>query len=59
MRVHDTARVTLRIGGLTSNGEKIRGGPQEISFVLGDGEACDELEGSILDLKKDDEALER
>eukprot|EP00435_Cladocopium_sp_Y103_P028268 s79_g7.t1 len=58
-RLHDTGRVRVRVLTVTSNGEKVSSRPFEVSFVAGDGEVCDAMEGAVLGLKEGDELMLR
>jgi len=59
-RVHDTARVVVQVKSVTaSGGEKLLSEPRELSFVAGNGDVCDALEGSVLLMKQGEEAVLR
>jgi len=58
-RIHDTAKVKVKALSATANGEKVLFEPREVSFVAGDGEVCDALEGSVIDMKEGEEAILR
>jgi len=58
-RLHDTAKVTVRVNSITANQEKIISNMHEISFTAGNGDVCDALEGSVVDMKEGEEAILR
>lgn len=58
-RLHDTGRVRVRVLTVTSNRDKVSGRPFEVSFVAGDGEVCDAMEGAVLGLQEGDELMLR
>mmetsp|Transcript_7640 Transcript_7640/g.15958 ORF Transcript_7640/g.15958 Transcript_7640/m.15958 type:complete len:588 (+) Transcript_7640:81-1844(+) len=57
VRIHDTARVKLQVKSVTANSEKVLAEKREFSFVVGNGEVCDALEGSVLSLREGEEAI--
>lgn len=59
-RVYDTARVVVQVKSVTaSGGEKALREPRELSFVVGNGDVCDALEGSVIQMKQGEEAVLR
>eukprot|EP00434_Breviolum_minutum_P002623 symbB.v1.2.002316.t1/scaffold123.1/size315817/1 len=58
-RLHDTGKVQVRVWTVTSNSEKVSSRPFDLTFVAGEGEACDALEGAVLGLKAGDELMLR
>uniref|UniRef100_A0A7S1QGR4 Peptidylprolyl isomerase n=1 Tax=Alexandrium catenella TaxID=2925 RepID=A0A7S1QGR4_ALECA len=59
VRVHDTAKVKVRVNSATANGEKVIKEPKEFSFTAGDGDVCDAIEGSVLEMRATEEAILR
>mmetsp|Transcript_29519 Transcript_29519/g.91798 ORF Transcript_29519/g.91798 Transcript_29519/m.91798 type:complete len:558 (+) Transcript_29519:93-1766(+) len=59
LRVHDTAKVKVQVNSATANGEKVLAEPKTLSFIAGNGEVCDALEGSVVDLRETEEAILR
>ena len=57
-KLHDTGRVALRLLSATCGGQ-VALKDVELSFVAGDGEVCDALEGAVLGLREGDEAMLR
>jgi len=58
-RLHDTAKVKVRVISATAGGEKVLSEAREFSFTAGNGEVCDALEGSVIDMKEGEEAILR
>jgi len=58
-RVHDTAKVQMRVSSASANGERILREQKEFSFLAGNGDVCDALEGSVLGMKEGEEAILR
>lgn len=58
-RIHDTAKVTIQVASVSANAEQILSDRRDISFTAGDGDVCDALEGSVLGMRKGDEAVLR
>lgn len=51
--------MTVRVTGVSAAGEKILTEAKELSFIAGDGEVCDVLEGTVIYMKVGEEALVR
>lgn len=60
-KARDTARVSLRVESVTANADKLLESslPRDIAFVAGDGEVCDSLECSVVEMKEGEEAVIR
>lgn len=61
-KVRDTAHVTLRVESVLCgmDSSPLQAGlPKELSFVAGDGQVCDAIECSVLEMRKTETALIR
>eukprot|EP00929_Paragymnodinium_shiwhaense_P027467 TRINITY_DN16117_c0_g1_i1.p1 TRINITY_DN16117_c0_g1~~TRINITY_DN16117_c0_g1_i1.p1 ORF type:complete len:629 (-),score=194.83 TRINITY_DN16117_c0_g1_i1:143-2029(-) len=58
-RLHDTARVTLRVKTVRAGDDEILRDPKEFTFVAGDGDMCDGIEGAVIWMKRGEEAVVR
>jgi len=59
VRARDMAKVKVRVESATANREKVLHEPKELSFVAGNGDVCDAIEGSVLEMKETEEAILR
>lgn len=58
-RIHDGATVQIRVVSVSANDEKVLSEQCELSFKAGHGEVCDAIEGSVIGMRKGDEAALR
>lgn len=60
-KVRDTARISLRVESVTANTDKLLESslPRDIAFVAGDGDVCDALECSVVEMREGEEAVIR
>mmetsp|Transcript_178760 Transcript_178760/g.567238 ORF Transcript_178760/g.567238 Transcript_178760/m.567238 type:complete len:594 (-) Transcript_178760:358-2139(-) len=58
-KIHDTASVKLLVKSVSANGEKVLQDSRELVFTAGDGEVCDAIDGSVIGMRRGDEAMLR
>ncbi|CAE8676827.1 unnamed protein product, partial [Polarella glacialis] len=58
-KVFDTSKVGVEVLSVSANGEKVLAEKLDLEFVVGSGEVCDALEGSVVGLRRGDEVMLR